>query len=118
LQGFRWFASGHVQQAYVDAGRGITYACEPSVLITATDSSDAGSASSSAAFKRLLFNEAAAVIAAGTIFSALSFLLPAANTFGCVKASFQQHALLHEPGMLQKSVPNSTSETTQAPFVQ
>jgi hypothetical protein len=115
LQGFRWIASGHVQQAYVDAGRVITYACKPSVPITDTD---AGSASSSAAFKRLLSNEAAALIAASTIFSALSFLLPAANTFACVKATFQQHALVHEPGMLQDSVPNITSETRQVPFIQ
>jgi hypothetical protein len=115
LQGFRWIASGHVQQAYVDAGWVITYACKPSVPITATD---VGSASSSAAFKRLLSNEAAALIAASTIFSALSFLLPAAITFACVKATLQQHALVHEPGMLQDSVPNITSETRQVPFIQ
>jgi hypothetical protein len=115
VQGFRWIASGHVQQAYVDAGRVITYACKPSVPITATD---AGSASSSAAFKRLLPNEAAALIATSTIFSALSFLLPAANTFVCVNANFQQHAFVHEPGMLQDSVPNITSETRQIPFIQ
>jgi hypothetical protein len=41
---------------------------------------DAGSASSSPALKRLLPNEAAALIATSTIFSALAFLLPAANT--------------------------------------
>jgi hypothetical protein len=114
LQGFRWIASGRVQ-AYVDAGRVITYACKPSVPITVTD---AGSASSSAAFKRILSYEAAALIAASTIFSALSFLLPAANTFVCVKANFQQHALVHEPGMLQDSVPNITSETRQELFIQ
>jgi hypothetical protein len=81
-----------VQQAYVEAGRGITYACEPSVPIIATD---AGSASSLAALRQILSNEAAAFIAASTIFSALWFLLPAANTCVCLKVGYQQHSLMH-----------------------
>jgi hypothetical protein len=66
---------GHVQQAYVDAGLVIAYACEPSIPITATDF---GSARSSAATKRLLSNDKAALIAASTIFSAFLLRLPAA----------------------------------------